>query len=181
MSSRFAVVAVILFLALPLSCFAQTQQTPTTLRSLLLHELRSTHNEADWFVPINVAVDGLTAEQASWQPKGDLHSSGELAYHLLYWNRRNLEKLKGEPQDKFGGNNDETFTKFDSKQWSSVVKQLDEVMADYEKLVESADDQKLATIAPVIANVCTHNAYHIGQIVYVRKLQGSWNPDKGVK
>jgi hypothetical protein len=26
-----------------------------------------------------------------------------------------------------------------------------------------------------------HNAYHIGQIVYLRKLQGSWNPDKGVK
>jgi hypothetical protein len=36
-------------------------------------------------------------------------------------------------------------------------------------------------MAPTIANICTHNAYHIGQIVYVRKLQGSWNPDKGVK
>jgi hypothetical protein len=26
-----------------------------------------------------------------------------------------------------------------------------------------------------------HNAYHIGQIVYIRKLQGSWDPEKGVK
>jgi hypothetical protein len=30
-------------------------------------------------------------------------------------------------------------------------------------------------------SICTHNAYHVGQIVYVRKLQGSWNPEKGVK
>jgi len=29
--------------------------------------------------------------------------------------------------------------------------------------------------------VGAHNAYHIGQMIYVRKEQGSWNPDKGVK
>jgi hypothetical protein len=172
----------ILALMLSFPSFAQQQQTkPATLRSILLHELKTTHDQADWFVPINVAVDGLTAEQASWQPKGGLHSAGELAYHLLFWNRRMLEKLKGETQEKYNGNNDETFTKFDDKQWSDIVKQLDQVMTDYEKLVESADDQRLASVATAIANICTHNAYHVGQIVYVRKLQGSWNPEKGVK
>jgi len=48
-------------------------------------------------------------------------------------------------------------------------------------LVESAEDQKLSAMATTIANMCTHNAYHVGQIVYVRKLQGSWNPAKGVQ
>ena len=167
--------------AFSLPCCAQNQQKPATLRSLLVHELETTHNRADWFVPINTAIDGMTAEQASWQPQGGLHSAGQLAYHLLYWNRRTLEKIKDEPLEKFSGNNDETFTKFDEKQWSNVVKQLDQVMTDYEKFVESADENKLASIAPTIANICTHNAYHIGQIVYVRKLQGSWNPEKGVK
>jgi hypothetical protein len=171
----------ILVLAVSLPCGAQNQPKPATLRSLLLHELQTTHNQADWFVPISVALDGLTAEQASWQPKGDLHSAGQLAYHLLFWNRRTLQKLEGEPQEKFGGNNDETFTKFDAKRWNDIVKQLDQVMTEYEKLVESADDQKLANMATTIGNVCTHNAYHVGQIVYVRKLQGSWNPEKGVK
>jgi hypothetical protein len=175
---------VLLFLAPALSgeCLAQNQPPhPATLRTLLLHELQTTHDKADWFVPISVAVDGLTAEQAGWQPKGDLHSAGQLTYHLLFWNRRALQQLKGEPQEKFGGNNDETFVNFDAKQWSDTVKQLDQVMSEYEKLVESADDQKLAKMATTIANVCTHNAYHVGQIVYVRKLQGSWNPEKGVK
>jgi hypothetical protein len=29
--------------------------------------------------------------------------------------------------------------------------------------------------------VGAHNAYHIGEIVMVRKEQGSWDPSKGVK
>jgi hypothetical protein len=172
----------LLLLCFAFQCHAQTQkEPPATLRSLLMHELQTTHNKADWFVPINTAVDGLTAEQASWQPKSDLHSAGQLAYHLLFWNRRTLHDLKGEPQDKFSGPNDETFDKFDAKQWTDIVKQLDQVMTDYESFVQSADDKKLATIATTIGNICTHNAYHVGQIVYVRKLQGSWNPEKGVK
>jgi hypothetical protein len=177
-----AVLLSFLVLAFSLQCHAQNQkEPPATLRSLLLHELKTTHNQADWFVPINTAIDGLTAEQASWQPKADLHSSGQLAYHLLFWNRRALQQLKGEKQEKFGGNNDETFTKFDEKQWNDIVKQLDQVMAEFEKFVESADEKTLAADATTIGNICTHNAYHVGQILYVRKLQGSWNPEKGVK
>jgi DinB family protein len=182
MKPRVVSVLPILVLMFSLYGFCQNQQEkPATLRSILLHELQTTHNKADWFVPISVAVDGLTAEQASWQPPAGGHSAGQSTYHLLFWNRLNLSRLKGESQGNFSGNNDETFEKFDNKQWADTVKQLDQVMADLEKLVETADDQKLAKMATTIANICTHNAYHVGQIVYVRKLQGSWNPDKGVK
>lgn len=166
---------------LTFSLQAQTPPQPATLRSLLLHELHTTHTEADWFVPINTALDGLSAEQANWQPPNGGHSVGQLAYHILFWNRRNLNSFRGIKNDKFGGDNSETFDKFDSKQWADTVKQLDQVMTDLEKLVESADDVQLAKWANTIGNLCTHNAYHTGQIVYVRKLQGSWNPDKGVK
>ena len=44
--------------------------TPVTLRSLLLSELHSTHDNAEWFTPIKAAVAGLTAEQAKWVPPG---------------------------------------------------------------------------------------------------------------
>jgi len=185
MKHRFVVLllAVILMFSfhLPAHAQAQNQQRPATLRSLLLQELHTTHNQADWFVPISVAVDGLTAEQASWQPPNGGHSAGQLTYHLLFWNRRNLAKFKGDPQGQYSGNNDETFDKFDNKQWADIVNQLDQVMGALEKLVDTADEQQLAKWAPTIGNICTHNAYHVGQIVYVRKLQGSWNPEKGVK
>jgi len=178
-AATFAILLTATLFSVP--SFAQDSKQPATLRSILLHELHTTHNKADWFVPINVAVDGLTAQQAAWQPPAGAHSAGQLAYHLWFWNRRTLRDLKGEPKEKYDGQNDETFTNFDDKQWSDLVKQLDQVMSDFEKLVESADEKKLAEWAPTIANICTHNAYHTGQIVYVRKLQGSWNPEKGVK
>jgi hypothetical protein len=181
MKHAIAALGSVLVLVLSLPGYGQNQQQPATLRSLLLHELHTTHNKADWFVPISVAVDGLTAEQASWQPPAGGHSAGQSTYHLLFWNRRNLAKLKGKTLEKFTADNEETFVKFDSKQWSDTVKQLDQVMTELEKLVETADEQKLAVWAPTIGNICTHNAYHVGQIVYVRKLQGSWNPEKGVK
>lgn len=168
----------LLLLAIPGS--AQDKK-PTTLKEVLLAELKSTHGAEDWFVPANIAVKGLTAEQASWTDGKGNHSVGQLAYHLVFWNRRNLQALKGEKPEKFSGNNDETFDQFDSKKWNETVQQLDEVMNELEKWLETADEAKLKESAQVFTHISTHNAYHIGQIIYVRKEQGSWDPKNGVR
>jgi uncharacterized damage-inducible protein DinB len=173
---------VLLTLSAAALSYAQNQpKAPTTLRGVLLEQLRTTHNNKDWFVDANTAVAGLTPEQASWKDGNGNHSVGQLAYHLVFWDRQALARFKGETPDKFSGNNEETFDKFDAAQWKSVVQQLDQVMTDWEKAVEAADDNKLAAAASTIAHVGTHNAYHIGQIVFVRKEQHSWDPEKGVK
>lgn len=165
-----------------LTCAGQAQdQKPMTLKQTLLDQLRSTHNKAGWFVPLNTAVAGLTPAQANWTDKSGNHSVGQLAYHLLYWDRASLLKFKGEAPPKFDGNNDETFNDFDAKNWDATVKALDQVMTDWENAVEAADDKKVAEWAATIARIGTHNAYHTGQIIYVRKLQGAWNPENGVK
>jgi len=167
----------LLLLAVPMC--AQDKK-PTNLRELLLAELRSTHNKAEWFVPANTAVKGLTAEQASWTDGKGNHSAGQLAYHLVFWNRQSLAKLKGETPEKFSGNNEETFNKFDTKAWNDLVQQLDQVLTDLEKWVETADEAKLKENAQLFTHISTHNAYHIGQIIFVRKEQGSWDPKNGV-
>ncbi len=175
-------VALFIVLALSLPAYPQSQpKTPATLRSILLDQLKTTHDKEDWFVPANIAVAGLTPEQASWKDSSGNHSIGQLANHLVFWDRQSLAKFKGQQPEKFSGNNDETFNSFDSKSWTATVQQLDQVMKDWEKAVETADDKKLAEWAPTIARIGTHNAYHIGQIIYIRKLQGSWNPANGVK
>jgi uncharacterized damage-inducible protein DinB len=170
-----------LLFATPLLAFGQDPNSPTTLKGVLLEQLRTTHNVKDWFVPANIAVEGLTADQAKWTDGKGNHSVGQLANHLIFWNAQELAKFKGEKPAKFDGNNDETFNSFDSKQWEATVKQLDQVLTDWEKAVEAADDKKIAAWASTIAHVGAHNAYHIGQIIYVRKEQGSWEATKGVK
>jgi uncharacterized damage-inducible protein DinB len=58
---------------------------------------------------------------------------------------------------------------------------LNAVLTEIEQVVQNADDTFLKTNAETIANISTHNAYHTGQIIVIRRLQGSWNPEKGVK
>lgn len=165
------------------------QPAPLTLRALLLKQLHASHDTAEWFTPVNTAVAGLTAEQAKWMPtdkSGKIdpkvnHSAGMLANHLLFWNRRVLHELRGEQPGAFDGNNDETFNAFDAAAWNGTVKQLEEVLRGIEQFTEKADEAQLAKAADTLSHVSTHNAYHTGQIMYVRKLQGVWDPAKAVK
>lgn len=168
------------FILLLLAVTTASMAQKAGAREVLLEQLKSTHNAKNWFVPVNTALEGLTAEQAAWKDKGN-HSSGQLAYHLLFWNERQLRDFKGEKNDKFSGNNEETFDKFDSKQWADIVKRLDQVMTDIEKWVETAPEDQIAKHAGTLANISAHNAYHTGQIITVRKAQGSWDAEKGVK
>jgi len=158
----------------------QNTATPT-LKTVLLEQLHSTHDVKDWFVPANIAVAGLTAEQAKWTDGSGNHSVGQLANHLIFWNLQQLRQFKKLPQPPFNGNNDETFNSFDSQNWEATVKRLDSVLTAIEKAVEEADDTKLQSWYNNLAHINAHNAYHIGQMVFVRKLQGSWDPSKGVK
>ena len=156
-------------------------QGKQTLKSVLLEQLKTTHNKQDWFVPVILSLAGLTADQAMWKEGTVNHSVGQLANHLLFWDKQQLEKFKGEKGTPFDGNNDETFNSFDKKSWDAVVKQLDVVLTEWENEIEKADDSKLQVWYNTISHISTHNAYHTGQILYIRKQQGSWDASKGVK
>ena len=166
--------------SLGVSILAQAQQPKTvpTLKTVLLQGLRETHNEKAWFVSEKEAVAGLTPEQAAWSD-GRNHSVGQLVQHLNYWNSANLARLKHQPAPKVT-NNETTFA-FDSTQWDGALKEFDRVMGELEQFVQSADDTTLAKIAPTMARIAQHNAYHIGEMVTSRKKQGTWNPETGVK
>ena len=152
-----------------------------TLKQVLLNQLKTTHNKEEWFAPLNVAIEGISAEQANWKPKGADHSIAELANHIIFWNQENLSKFLGEPVPKFSGNNNETFSPVTKETWPITVKRADSVLTAWENAIEAADEAKLEKWYEIIGHISTHNAYHTGQIVFIRKLQKSWNPAKGVK
>jgi uncharacterized damage-inducible protein DinB len=173
------IICIILLLAIG-NVQAQTNN-PLTLKQVLLNQLKTTHNQEEWFAPLNIAIEGITPEQANWRPKGRDHSIAELTNHMIFWNQENLSKFLDQPVPKFSGNNNETFTSVDKNTWPLTVRKADSVMINWENAIASADDAKLEKWYETIAHISTHNAYHTGQIVYIRKLQGSWNPAKGVK
>lgn len=175
MKNKITIILIGIFL--PLSNLLAQQST----KDILLALLKSTHTEQGWFSTMNTAVAGLTSEQAAWSGKVSDHSVGELAFHLAFWNERLLNDFLGAEQERFKGENTETFDKFDKSQWDDLVKQIDDVSKRWEKAIEEADDAKLQQWYTNIANMSAHNAYHTGQIVYLRKEKGWWDPERGVK
>lgn len=160
------------------AAMAQQAKAPASLKSILLQQLKETHNDKQWFVAEKDATAGLTGEQAAWSD-GKNHSVGQLVQHLNYWNQQSLDRLKGTPK-KATDNNDETFN-FDAKQWDATQKEFDRIMTDLEGVVQGADEATLQKMAPNVARIAQHNAYHIGEMVTSRKKQGTWNPEQGVK
>jgi hypothetical protein len=116
-----------------------------------------------------------------WNDSSGNHSAGQLAYHLLFWNKRQLAKFNGQPEGAYPQDNNETFNKFNQAEWTRVVNELDSVLTTFETAIQNADEAKLKEWYPTIANISAHNAYHTGQIIFVRKQQNSWDPEKGVK
>lgn len=161
-----------------------TEETPDdqpTVRSLLLEQLKNTHTDKDWFVPTHVAVQGLTAEQSNWKDSTDNHSIGELVSHLAFWNERVLIAFQGNTPPDFNDDNEITFRQFDAVQWEAAVRKLDSIQVKWEQVIETATDAQLREWSSSVANICSHNAYHTGQIVYIRKRNGWWNSGAGVK
>jgi hypothetical protein len=159
---------------------AQTDSTPT-LKSILLEQLKTTHNVKDWFVPPTIAVAGLTAEQANWKDRSGNHSIAQLTTHLIFWDKQALDKFMGVKPDAFSGDNKETFSTVDEKSWAATTQRLDSVLTALEVFVQNADDKTLSMIASTVAHIGTHNAYHTGQILYIRKMKGWWDDNNGVK
>ena len=105
---------------------------------MLLEQLRTTHDQEDWFVPVSTAIDGLTAEQAMWTPRKRQSLRGPARLSHLVLGSASLNDFKGEKNPTFDGNNNETFDKFTADQWTDLVKKLNQVLADWDKAVNDA-------------------------------------------
>ena len=157
-------------------------------KAVLLEQFTACYDEDNWFVAIKTALDGVTAEQAVWKPAGVDNSIWENVNHIVFWNERWLQRYRGEltyPEDI---ENTGTF-KSGETDWQKTLEKLDAVMDEWRANLEVITDEKLES--PVnetyqapwrvpLAQQNIHNAYHIGQIVLLRKLQGCWDASKGV-
>jgi len=145
----------------------------------LAHQFSTSYDITEWFVPFQKAVEGLSHEQATQKltPAGD-NIFGIVA-HLTYWNERYLKKMRDEAQSgSMETDNEKTFLA--SGDWNTLLQKAEEVFSGWVAHLNTLNE-KDAEHFTAISNTSMHNAYHIGQIVTLRKLQGSWNKEEGVK
>tara|TARA_E500000318_G_scaffold104978_1_gene111435 strand:- start:50 stop:562 length:513 start_codon:yes stop_codon:yes gene_type:complete len=145
-----------------------------SLKSLLLEQLRNTHDEQNWFVPTNKALKGLTIEKSIWKDSTNNHSIAELTTHLIFWNEINLRSFKGEDMSNLNVDNEQTFKINNASDWSMILMKLDSIQTEWEKVIGESSLEKLEEWSSEITSMTAHNAYHTGQIIYIRKRNGWW-------
>lgn len=153
-----------------------------TNRDTIGIQLRACRNENGWFTSMAAAVKGLTQKQADWKSNEEMNSVHEIVRHLDFYNHRYLKRFRGEEVPEFAGDNDDTFDPEPNMEdtWQEALAAYDATLNNWIELVEQADDDKFGKWANDLSHLTIHNAYHIGQIVFIRKQQGSWDKKYGV-
>ncbi|MCB0688522.1 MAG: DinB family protein [Saprospiraceae bacterium] len=143
-------------------------------RPLLKELTENTYSKQDWFVPLLPAIMGISADQAIWRDTSDNHSIAQLVTHLIFWNNRILSAFKGNEVPDFDGDNNRTFIQLSDKDWNELVGEVQLLESEWKQVINNASRQKIIKWQSEIANMCAHNAYHTGQIIYIRKQNEWW-------
>ena len=161
-----------------------------TTRETLLEQFTACYDENGWFVALKNAVKDLTAEQANWKTENLDNSIWEITAHLNFYNEAYLKRFKGIEYVYPTSDNSETFKGAETDaDWQAEVEKFDSIMSEWRTLIEAASDEKFddavsatnkSKWSSLLAHFNAHNAHHGGQIVVLRKLQGSWNTGQGV-
>ncbi len=146
----------------------------------LINVLDSTYDKESWYAPLKNAIEGITAEQATWKPNGEATKTiWENVNHLIYYKERLVANIEGRewPHNLDG---DQTFYLTDQSKeeqdWKKVVDRVEKAHNSLRDLLSKASIEELDknSLESKLLDIFLHDAYHTGQIIQIRKMQGLW-------
>jgi DinB superfamily len=151
------------------------------LRKHLLELLSGRGAHADW----KASFRGIPPKLRGVRPSGLPHSLWELLEHMriAQWDILEFSRDAGHVSPDWpAGYWPASPEPADAKAWDKSVKAFERDLETMKKLVANRNTDLFAkiphgtgqTILREALLVADHNAYHLGQIVTVRKLLGSW-------
>lgn len=134
------------------------------------------------FTPASRALDGLTPEQAVTKLEGWPHSIAEVVAHMLFWQRHDFATIETGSEPDVSTGADWPFVS--EADWPRLK---DEFLASLEQsrqMTRSEDLERLIlggkfSVGLRMVWFTGHNAYHLGQIVLMRRMLGAWPPPGG--
>jgi uncharacterized damage-inducible protein DinB len=149
-----------------------------TLESTVLHVSRNRLLH-DYPGQIHACLEVLTDEQAWWRPNERANSVANLVLHLAGSNRYYFGHVLAGEEDRrdrdaeFAARGGHTVSDL-GRVWADSVATVSRVLEtlDASRLMDSTDRTgKTTTVVQVLMHVTHHNAVHLGQIVWVTKMQ----------
>lgn len=153
---------------------------------LLVLQKDNTWELEEWIVPLSTALAGVTGEQAAWAPPGGGNTIWQTVNHINYYNARILSRLKGIDPGTAVETNEETFAGVGGSQeeaaWAVVQSETKRIQLELREVIASLSESDLEapyansneSVGRQLARWLLHDAYHAGQIVLIRRQQGSW-------
>ncbi|SES63560.1 DinB superfamily protein [Oceanobacillus limi] len=149
-------------------------------KTVLLDQLLANANDRSWYASFEESVNGISNKDAFWKPDENSHSIAEIVQHLIYWNK--VWQIRYETFDFHAiqsiDENADTFLIAENTNFTELKEKLIEVLLRWQDLITEKKLESTVNGFPVdaewwalIGNATTHNAYHIGQINYIRKMK----------
>lgn len=123
-----------------------------------------------WIAPWDKALGGLTPAQAAWTPAPGRHSIWQIVNHVCIWREATLSKLDGRPgpsREELERTNFAGPLTPDRATWDQTRARLRATHDEIRKAIALPD-------APMdrLPYHLGHDCYHLGQIMYLRAMQG---------
>ncbi len=140
----------------------------------LLAQLAACYDQNSWFVCFNEAVVDLNEQEAVWKASESDHSIVQLVTHLLFYNERFLQRFSGKKVEELSDHYP-TFEPRPNTSWMQLKEAYREIMEQWRIMIRESNEDEMETWSETLSDLFLHNAYHIGQIVMIRKRQDSWS------
>lgn len=135
------------------------------------------------FTPASRALDGLTPEQAVTKLEGWPHSIAEVVAHMLCWQRNDLATIQAgveppvTPAENWPVVTSEDWPRL-KEEFLASLEQSREVARHPENLDRLILGGRIG-VGLRLVWFTGHNAYHLGQVVLMRRMIGAWPPPGG--
>lgn len=136
-------------------------------------------------VEVEPALEGLDWEAAGSRPAEAEHSVFQLLNHMIYWQDFALAWLAGNepPTPKHAAQSwPGAEAPADAGEWEEALGRFGKGLEEINRHAQEDDlfgQLGSKTALEILHLIATHNSYHIGQVVSLRRGLGSWPPPRG--
>jgi uncharacterized damage-inducible protein DinB len=129
-------------------------------------------------VTIFRTLKNINSEQAFSRPAENLNSIWEIVNHLVSWRETVLKRMGGEIIEEPKNNFFEPVKDHSEEAWQNTLKRFEKSQQMWLQFLSAFDNQNLGkfysqskyTYYDLMHGVIQHDAYHLGQIVLLKKM-----------
>lgn len=127
-------------------------------------------SEGLWAAAWGKSVEGLSSAQAAWSPGEGRNSIWQIVLHMVFWREYALRRAEGGdvlPDDEIARRNFPRITEVTEEAWAEARRQFE---ASHRRVAQGLRNPSESYDR--LASLLGHDAYHVGQINYLRAMQG---------